>query len=115
MRGELTIGTEARRHAVELITGGWRSQALYTAIKLKLPDLIKGRRANGALVQQKLADHPRFMIQQEIGQSSWFGFSLVLRDAAPRADFVRDLVCATFPALSDDSGDIWAKCQSLSF
>jgi CDP-6-deoxy-D-xylo-4-hexulose-3-dehydrase len=59
----------------------------------KLPDLIKGRRANGALVQECLGNHPRFMIQEEIGQSSWFGFSLVLRDpsAAPRADLVRDL------------------------
>ena len=46
----------------------------------KLPDLIYGRRNNGKLVQQKLNDHPRFMIQQEIGKSSWFGFSLVLRD-----------------------------------
>ena len=33
----------------------------------KLPDLIHGRRCNGKLVQQKLKDHPRFMIQQEIG------------------------------------------------
>lgn len=31
---------DTRREVVELITGGWRSQALYTAIKLKLPDHI---------------------------------------------------------------------------
>jgi len=72
------------------------SGALGTEQLKKLPDLIKGRRANGALVQQQLSDHPRFMIQQEIGQSSWFGFSLVLRDNAPRADFVRELVAAGF-------------------
>lgn len=48
MRGDLTIGTEARRHAVELITGGWRSQALYTAIKLKLPDLINAGHTTSA-------------------------------------------------------------------
>ena len=41
----------------------------------KLPGLVEGRRANGTLVQQMLSDHPRFTIQREIGQSSWFGFS----------------------------------------
>ena len=60
----------------------------------KLPDLIKGRRSNGKLVQQKLSDHPRFMIQQEIGKSSWFGFSLVLRDPSKgsRQQLVKELV-----------------------
>ena len=36
------------------------------------------------------------MIQAEIGKSSWFGFSLVLRDGAARAPFVRELVDAGF-------------------
>ena len=60
----------------------------------KLPDLIHGRRSNGKLVQQKLSDHPRFMIQQEIGKSSWFGFSLVLRDPSSdsRQQLVKELV-----------------------
>lgn len=59
----------------------------------KLPALIEGRRKNGALVQEKLANNPKFMIQREIGRSSWFGFSLVLRSDAniQRADFVREL------------------------
>lgn len=59
----------------------------------KLPDLIKGRRKNGALLQDKLADHPKFMIQREIESSSWFGFSLVLRPGLDlnRADFVKQL------------------------
>jgi CDP-6-deoxy-D-xylo-4-hexulose-3-dehydrase len=45
----------------------------------KLPMLIKERRKNGALLQQALKDHPDLLIQQEIGQSSWFGFSLVIK------------------------------------
>lgn len=59
----------------------------------KLPDLIEGRRANGTMVQQRLGNHPRFMIQKEIGKSSWFGFSLVLREPkeAGRTQLVRDL------------------------
>ena len=52
----------------------------------KLPDLIAGRRTNGELVQNRLSDHPKFMIQKEIGSSSWFGFSLVIR---PEVDLKR--------------------------
>lgn len=59
----------------------------------KLPSLIHGRRKNGAVVQQKLANNPKFRIQKEVGNSSWFGFSLVLREGSgvERADFVREL------------------------
>ena len=59
----------------------------------KLPGLIEGRQANGALLQETLEGHPRFMIQREIGRSSWFGFSLVLREehAGTRAQMVREL------------------------
>lgn len=66
------------------------SGALGQAQLKKLPKLIAGRRANGALLQQRLGNHPKFMIQHETGQSSWFGFSLVLREEAgiARADFV---------------------------
>lgn len=45
----------------------------------KLPHLIEARRKNGKLLQQHMSDHPQVIIQQEIGSSSWFGFSLVLR------------------------------------
>lgn len=48
----------------------------------KLPDLIAARRVNGTLLQQAMADHPKLMIQREIGASSWFGFSLVIRPGA---------------------------------
>lgn len=45
----------------------------------KLPAMIAERRRNGQMLQQMMADHPDLMIQKEIGQSSWFGFSLVIR------------------------------------
>jgi CDP-6-deoxy-D-xylo-4-hexulose-3-dehydrase len=59
----------------------------------KLPGLIKERRANAALFQSMMADHPKFIIQQEIGKSSWFGFSLVLRKPFQdqRKSIVREL------------------------
>jgi CDP-4-dehydro-6-deoxyglucose reductase, E1 len=52
----------------------------------KLPSLIENRRVNGALFQAAMADNPLVMIQQETGQSSWFGFSLIIR---PEADLTR--------------------------
>lgn len=45
----------------------------------RLPHLIAERRKNGKLLQAALAHHPDIQIQQEIGESSWFGFSLVIR------------------------------------
>ncbi|SDS34799.1 CDP-6-deoxy-D-xylo-4-hexulose-3-dehydrase [Pseudomonas asplenii] len=45
----------------------------------RLPSIIDERRKNGALLQNVLKDHPDVLIQREIGASSWFGFSLVIR------------------------------------
>ncbi|MCB4810642.1 DegT/DnrJ/EryC1/StrS family aminotransferase [Methylovorus menthalis] len=45
----------------------------------RLPGMVEERRKNGKLLQAALANHPDVLIQQEIGESSWFGFSLVIR------------------------------------
>ena len=45
----------------------------------RLPQIVEERRKNGKLLQQTLGNHPDIIIQQEIGESSWFGFSLVIR------------------------------------
>lgn len=45
----------------------------------RLPSLIEERRKNGKLLQAALSEHPEIIIQEEIGESSWFGFSLVIR------------------------------------
>ena len=45
----------------------------------KLPSLVAERRKNAALLQSVMQDHPTVLIQKEIGSSSWFGFSLVIR------------------------------------
>lgn len=37
----MTVNGHATREVVELITGGWRAQAVYTAVKLGLPDHIE--------------------------------------------------------------------------
>lgn len=45
----------------------------------RLPGMVEERRKNGKLLQTTMADHPDIIIQHEIGESSWFGFSLVIR------------------------------------
>jgi CDP-6-deoxy-D-xylo-4-hexulose-3-dehydrase len=45
----------------------------------RIPALIEARRRNGRLLQQAMVSHPDLMIQRELGESSWFGFSLVIR------------------------------------
>lgn len=53
----------------------------------KLPMLVSERRKNAALLQSVMRDHPTVLIQKEIGESSWFGFSLVIR---PGIELTRD-------------------------
>lgn len=48
----MTADVQATREVIELITGGWRAQALYTAVKLGLPDQIEaGRTTCGELAE----------------------------------------------------------------
>lgn len=44
----------------------------------KLPSMIRIRRENAARFRDLFGDHPGVRIQREVGESSWFGFSLVL-------------------------------------
>ena len=59
----------------------------------RLPSLVQSRRENGRALQAAMSEHPTLMIQQEIGNSSWFGFSLIIRPGAGglRRDLVADL------------------------
>lgn len=47
----------------------------------KADDFIDWRKKNAGYFQQKFKDNPFFYIQKEIGKSSWFGFSLILKDS----------------------------------
>ena len=46
----------------------------------KLEEFIKVRRSNADIFQKLFLDHPFLRIQKEIGKSSWFGFSLVVKE-----------------------------------
>lgn len=65
------------------------SGALGIAQVKKLPMLVAERRKNAALLQSVMQDHPTVLIQEEIGESSWFGFSLVIR---PGVELTRDVL-----------------------
>lgn len=45
----------------------------------KLPNIITGRRKNAEKFQALFKNHPWLDIQEEVGESSWFGFALVMK------------------------------------
>lgn len=59
----------------------------------KLPEFIRIRRKNALHFQSLFANHPHIQIQKETAESSWFGFSLVIREDSPfnRSDLVKEL------------------------
>ncbi len=59
----------------------------------KLPDIVAGRRQNAEKFRQVMADFPQFLIQREIGESSWFGFAMTIR---PEANLKRRAVLDAF-------------------
>lgn len=57
----------------------------------KLPEFLVNRRKNAQHFMERFKDHPHISVQSEIGESSWFGFSLVINEDSPfsRSDLVR--------------------------
>lgn len=57
----------------------------------KLPGMIVERRRNAEKFLALLTNYPHLRVQKEIGESSWFGFSMIVEPHAPftRADVVR--------------------------
>jgi CDP-6-deoxy-D-xylo-4-hexulose-3-dehydrase len=82
----------------------------------KLPNLIAERRKNGALIQAALANHPELLIQSEVGNSSWFGFSLVIKpeSAWTRKDLVNKLGNSGFECRPIVTGN-FAKNEVVKF
>ena len=58
----------------------------------KLPEIIEQRRSNARIFQEIFGDLDGYRIQRETGQSSWFGFAVVIEDPAiDRDDILRVL------------------------
>lgn len=82
----------------------------------KLPMLIEERRKNGALMQQVFKSHPDLLIQKEIGQSSWFGFSLVIkpRSKLNRKEMIKRLIDLGFECRPIVAGN-FAKSEVIKY
>jgi CDP-6-deoxy-D-xylo-4-hexulose-3-dehydrase len=59
----------------------------------KLPTFLEQRRKNAKLFVELFKDHKDFMIQKDIDNSSWFGFSLIIKPESKlkRKDFIEKL------------------------
>lgn len=59
----------------------------------KLPSFLKQRRANAKQFIELFKDHPDFIIQKDIDNSSWFGFSLIIKPGSTlkRKDVINTL------------------------
>ena len=59
----------------------------------KLPSFLKQRRENAKLFVKLFQDHPDFLIQKDIDNSSWFGFSLIIKPGSnlKRKDVINKL------------------------
>ncbi|EAI4428539.1 DegT/DnrJ/EryC1/StrS family aminotransferase [Campylobacter lari] len=59
----------------------------------KLPMFLEYRRKNAKLFCNYFENHPDFIVQREIGSSSWFGFSLIIKPASmlKRSEVIKKL------------------------
>jgi CDP-6-deoxy-D-xylo-4-hexulose-3-dehydrase len=59
----------------------------------KLPSFLKKRRENAKIFVKLFKDHSDFIIQKNVDNSSWFGFSLIIRPISKlrRKDLIRKL------------------------
>lgn len=69
------------------------SGAIGMAQLRKLPRLLAARRQNAERFKTIIADYPFLRTQQEVGESSWFGFSMLIAADAP---FTRKQLVDTF-------------------
>ena len=62
----------------------------------KLPNFLAKRRENAKLFVELFSNHPDFIIQKDICNSSWFGFSLIIKSTSKlkREDVVKKLMDA---------------------
>ena len=60
----------------------------------KVPQFISQRRRNAEFFLRLFSEHPWIEIQHELGRSSWFGFSIILKEGCPvsRKSMVRNLI-----------------------
>lgn len=83
----------------------------------KLPGFIEARRKNAVLFKQLFSNHEYIDIQQETGESSWFGFALILKETAKvtRTELVKKLVAAGVECRPIVTGNFLKNEEVLKF
>ncbi|MFB5187664.1 DegT/DnrJ/EryC1/StrS family aminotransferase [Yersinia intermedia] len=83
----------------------------------KLPDFINVRQNNAIVFKELFYNHPYIDIQHEIGESSWFGFALLLKENAPisRPELVKKLVDAGIECRPIVTGNFLKNKEVLRF
>ena len=73
----------------------------------KLPSFIRNRRENAKFFVQLFKNNPDFIIQSELSESSWFGFSLIIKpnSSLKRKDVVNKLMEAKIECRPIVTGD----------
>lgn len=73
----------------------------------KLPSFITNRRKNAKFFLQLFKNNPNFIIQSELSESSWFGFSLIIKpnSSLARKDVVNKLMEAKIECRPIVTGD----------
>jgi len=82
----------------------------------KLPSFIDERRRNAVKFQQAMINHPDLMIQKEVGCSSWFGFSLIIRPGSKmtRPKLIDRLVESGFECRPIVAGN-FTNCDAMKY
>lgn len=82
----------------------------------KLPGFIEQRRKNAKLFVDTFKNDERFLIQKEIGASSWFGFSFIIKESSGlnRPEILQKLEESNIEYRPIVTGD-FTKSESLKF
>lgn len=82
----------------------------------KLPRFIDQRRKNAAFFVDTFKNDNRFLIQKEIGESSWFGFSFIIKESSGlnRSDILQKLKEANIDYRPIVTGN-FTKSESLRY
>jgi CDP-4-dehydro-6-deoxyglucose reductase, E1 len=82
----------------------------------KLPGFIEQRRKNAQHFVATFKNDDRFLIQKEIGTSSWFGFSLIIKESSGliRSEILKKLEDANIEYRPIVTGD-FTKSESLKY
>jgi CDP-6-deoxy-D-xylo-4-hexulose-3-dehydrase len=82
----------------------------------KLPSMLSNRRKNAELFKETMKQYKELLIQKEIGNSSWFGFSIVIKPESEltRSELIKNLISIGFECRPIVAGN-FAKNEVIKY